>query len=769
MNTPFLHSRGGLIRSFASLLLLLFLPGFCHAFDWDISTLERGKWFDHMGSRSLVLDSSDRPQIAYGGRDLYNAWYDGSKWQTMVVDTGPGVGRRAAIALPPGSGSTCIGYTDEPNGHVKCAQWVSANFFPFMAHWRIETVADAAMDRSVTVATSNLGEPRLLFFSASGQLRYAYRENNLWYFETVYLNSTGDTQNYADMKIDSSGRVHVVFSRKNQPLTYARRELSGTWTQSNFGLAAYVDAYPALALDAAERPHVVYARNQLPSDATSSYLVYTHFDGAAWQQEAIAASETRTVASDISAVMRNGTLHVSYFDPDAKNLAYVNVTTGTSQTVDSGTNAGWHCSIAVTASGGPVISYYDKEELKFGSFGTPAWSVKTLDKARSAPAGFSLAAEASGAMHATWVETYEHHLRYARQNGTNWQVTSVADGATPDTSLKLTSNGYPRIAFYSGIFNALRYSSFLTGGISSYWKTETIDTGGGSDNSLALNSEDWPWISYDAGGDLKCAYQNTNGWNLLTVDNTTGQYIFGTSIAFAPNGLPSIAYARLGVLMWAYSHWYHRSLVWDKEIVTTNYDETVQPTLIYNADGLPCIGFVEDVRGPRFAWRDGTGWHVQDLDTSQYSSSCAYAMDEAGRHYLVYKSDKDDFIRHAFGYGDLTNLTWRVQMIHASQSFLNHGVSLIVRDSQPHMVFSGSQYSGRDVLYARGLPLRITNIARKGGSLEIQWSGETNGVELQSRSKVDTTRWAVKAHNLSGTNYSISATNPAAFHRLRLE
>jgi len=232
--------------------------------------------------------------------------------------------------------------------------------------------------------------------------------------------------------------------------------------------------------------------------------------------------------------MRNGILHASYFDPDAKNLAYVNVTAGTSRTVDSGTNSGWHSSIAITASGVPAISYYDKEELKYGSFGTPAWSVNTLDQARSVPEGFSLAADASGAMHATWVDTLQQHLRYARQNGTNWQIISVAGGATADTSLKLSSNGYPRVTFYNSVSNVLRYCAFLKRNVDSTWKTETVDTGGGFDNSLAIANDDWSWISYGAGGNLKCAYQNTNGWNLLTVDNTTGGTFLAPRLPWHP-------------------------------------------------------------------------------------------------------------------------------------------------------------------------------------------------------------------------------------------
>ena len=766
MNTPFPRSRCRARATLALLLPLLCLPRLAQAFDWKVSVIEPGKRFDNMGSRSLVLDSNGRPQIAYGGRDLYNAWYDGAKWHTMIVDTGPGIGGHAAIALPPDSSSTCIGYIDEPNAHVKCAQWVSAGFFPFFLwYWRIETVANAATNRSVTVAADFLGQPRLLFFSPSGHLRYAYRENNQWYFETVYLNTANDAQNYADMMSDSAGRIHVVFCRNNQPLTYARRELNGTWTQSNFGLTEDGDAYPALALDSADRPHVVYARNSPPSPP--SYLVYTHFDGATWPEEAIGASENYVVARNLSAAMRNGRLHISYFDPDYKNLVCVDVTAGTSTTVDYGTNTGDHSSIAVTASGEPRISYYnsDREELKFASFGAPSWSLEVLDQARSGPEGLSLASDSSGVMHATWVDSVQQHLRYARQSETGWEVTAVADGASSHTSLKLTSNGYPRVAYYSGVSNALRYAAYLRGDQSGSWQKETIDTGGGYSSSLAMTADDWPWISYKADGHIKCAYQNTNGWHLLTVDNSGGMDV-GTSLAFAPNGTPSIAYGRLGVLIYAYSHWYRGLLFWDQEIVATNYDFVIQPTLVFNSDGQPCIGFVEDVQGPRFAWRDGTGWHAQNLDPLQWSSSCSYAMDGAGLHYLVYQSGKEDCLKHAFGYGALTNLTWRVQKIQLSQ--VHQEISLVVRDSMPHVAYSG-RYADRDALYARGLPLRLTKITHTTEGADLQWSGETNGVEVQSRAKVNTGRWSAVAHGLSGTNLSLAITNPAVFYRLRLE
>ncbi len=770
MNTPVGRGVYLMMRFLTVFTATLFGPCLSRAFDWEVSTIQPGKWFEDVSPRSLVLDGNGLPQIAYGGRDLYNAWYDGSEWQITVVDTGPGMGAHASIALAPGSSSTCIGYFDASAGQVKCAKWVSLGSFPVFWHWRIETVATADTGRSITVAVNTAEQPSLLFFSPSGDVLYAYRDTNLWHIETVYSNAAGDTQNYADMMIDSAGRTQVVFSRNNKPLTHAQRELNGVWTRTSFGSAEGGDSYPALALDAADRPHVVYARND--PFMTPSYLIYTHFDGVTWQEEAIDSSETPWVAYDISAAMRAGKLHVSYFDPYDNILLYRNVTDGTSATVAAGTNAGWSSSIAVNASGEPQIGNYDGalEQLIYASPSGASWSVEIVDQARSAPQYCSVATDPSGVVHATWVDVRQQHLTYAQQIETGWDVTVLDDGVMGSTSLKLASNGDPAVAYYSGASNALRFAAFVKTGLLGKWNVETVDTGGGQSCSLALDGDNMPWISYVAGGNLKCAYKDAKGWHLFTLDNAGTISDLGTSLALGPSGAPSIAYASgdPGVLMCAICSWHLGVLLWHSESVETSQWLVAQPTLAFNGDGQPCIASVDADRGALFAWRDGAGWHVQDVDTSpQDPGSASYAMDESGRHYLVYISE-DRFLRHAFGYGIPTNLTWRVQTIEASQLSLNQGLALAVRDSVPHLVFSGPS-SGREVLCARGLPLRLTRLSRVGGVSGLLWSGETYGVDVESCTDLKTQRWSAIATNLSGTAYWLYTTNPAVFYRLRLE
>jgi hypothetical protein len=739
--------------------------GTARGFDWEVSTIDPGKWFDSMGNRSLVLDSSGNPQIAYGGRALYNAWHDGSTWQTTVVDEGPGVGRYASIALPAGSGSTRIGYLDEANGRAKYAQWISRGF-PAVWFWQVETV-DVATNGSVTLALDSAGAPRLLYRSPAGNIRYAYKTGATWTFETVYTNTTADTQAFADMMIDSAGRTHVVFARGNHALTHARRELNGTWTRTTFGMSESGESYPALALDAADRPHVVSARNA----TTPSMLVYYHHDGTNWQSEALWATEFSVVARHISAAMRAGKLHISYYDPDLKTLEHYNVTDSTGSTIASGTNVGLYSSIALNASGEPRVSYYHapQEQLIYASHAGTTWSKTVVDQAKSAPAGFAVAADAAGGLHATWVDTLLQHLRYAKQAGALWTVTTV-DDAVAHTSLKINSGGNPCVSYCGSESNTLRYASYLKAGPLSFWMAEDVDTAGGWYSSLSLTTGNWPRISYIAGGNLKYAYKDTNGWHLTTVDNAGSADSFGTSLAPAPDGTMSIAYGRGGVLRYAYSIWSHGTLVWmPPQVVATNSDVAIQPALAFNSDGQPCIGFAEDMRGARFAWRDGNGWHVQNVDTSQWCSAAAYAMDEAGGHYLAYKTGNDQLLRHAFGYGTPTNLTWRLQPLRPGAGSWNLGLAMLAQDAAPHVVFSSSSYE-RDALYARGIPLRLTGLhCATNPTVQLCWGGESNGVEVQRSTSLSPTSWTAVAHNLGGTNCILGATNPAAFYRLRLE
>ena len=67
-----------------------------------------------MSSRAIAVDSNNHPHFAYGGDHLYYTYYDGSSWHYETVDSSPGVGRYASIALDE-SDNAHISYYNDPS------------------------------------------------------------------------------------------------------------------------------------------------------------------------------------------------------------------------------------------------------------------------------------------------------------------------------------------------------------------------------------------------------------------------------------------------------------------------------------------------------------------------------------------------------------------------------------------------------------------------------------------------------------------------------
>ena len=78
---------------------LVFLAFPVYADGWTIEYVDQSRTFDMMTDRSLALDGTGRPHVAYGGHQLNYAYYDGTSWHTEVADDSSYVGRYASLAL----------------------------------------------------------------------------------------------------------------------------------------------------------------------------------------------------------------------------------------------------------------------------------------------------------------------------------------------------------------------------------------------------------------------------------------------------------------------------------------------------------------------------------------------------------------------------------------------------------------------------------------------------------------------------------------------
>lgn len=178
-------------------------------------------------------------------------------------------------------------------------------------------------------------------------------------------------------------------------------------------------------------------------------------------------------------------------------------------------------------------------------------------------ANVSLKIDAYGNPKASYLHPDNHDLRYAYWDGSAYQnVTVYSTGKVGFySSLALTTNGNPRIAYYSSedssgtVTGDLKYAYCNSNcGVSSSWGGITIDSTGdvGGHTSMALDNTDpnnpKPRIAYYdfTNQNLKFAFCDATcnlaaNWTIYTVDSTgnVGQY---ASLALTSTGGPKMSY-----------------------------------------------------------------------------------------------------------------------------------------------------------------------------------------------------------------------------------
>jgi hypothetical protein len=134
----------------------------------------------------------------------------------------------------------------------------------------------------------------------------------------------------------------------------------------------------------------------------------------------------------------------------------------------------------------------------------------------------------------------EESLRYARNNGTTWELTEITIGDLIWISLALDSQNHPYIA-YTTYDPSSGYSINLAFYTGSSWKTEYIAEGGMP--SIALDSYNHPGISFFSPNEGKSLYYYFDGsiWIKSVVYEYAGW--IHSSLAFNDNDQPNIALA----------------------------------------------------------------------------------------------------------------------------------------------------------------------------------------------------------------------------------
>ncbi len=280
---------------------------------------------EHYGAVSVQVAADSQPRIAFSGdRSLYYAHREGGAWVIDEVDRG---------------------------------------------------VADEPLGETVTLKLDSNGTPHILYDDAddtydSGLVRYATLTGSGWVTETVTIGR------FPRLDLDSQGEPHITYwDKATQSIQYATKSGSGWEIQQVITGTYYAWAFPDIALDNADQPHLCVGN--------LNTLTYAHPNGASWESEPIETADQTVFDYCAIAVDDAGIPHVSYHKAPEGLVGYLMYgkrSGGVWQTEVVNT---WgvcdQVSLALDSQGLPHIGYYQNAGaygLYYSHYDGTAWSTE---------------------------------------------------------------------------------------------------------------------------------------------------------------------------------------------------------------------------------------------------------------------------------------------------------------------------------------------------------------------------------------------------------
>lgn len=631
------------------------------------------KFFHWMSSRSLRLDSSKYPHIAYGGDHLYYASYDGSSWKVTTVDNNYNVGMYASLALD-SNGNPHISYYDARRGSLKYAyfngstwqiqvvdsdprgpglgagQGLDGNWLSDQREWRL----DNSQPDPITDTTPSEITPTEVIPSESFPPEAA----------PASLDDTGIGL-YSAIAVDAFNHPSIsYYDSFNKDLKYAH------WNGFNWEIEVVdsdydVGMYTSLAVDSLSNPHISYY------DSTNGDLRYAHWNGSKWDYKLVDSGGT--VKDDVgrytSIVLgKHKEPYISYYNSTQGDLKLANREPNSStwivKTVDSAGNVGLYTSIALNNSPEqkPFITYYadsPNNDLKYAQWDGSAWSIYTVPLTGDVGRYTSLVWVSNNNLQVSFYDSTNGLLKYAKGSGASWTIQTVDSGADVGlyTSLKFDTNNHPHISYFDDTLNDLKYAYYN----GANWVIQKVDTTGkvGLYTSLALDASNNPHIGYyDATKEaVKYASWTGSAWEIKTVDKNiaSSAYIadgMGISLVLDSGGNPRIAYFEglnkdLKVALWSGVAWVIKTVDGGGGDDMGRYPSMA----IDSANHLHLSYYNASNKVLRYAKGspDGSSWDKAAADqTAEVGKFTSLALDTSGNPSIAYFDDNGDIIKYAW-------------------------------------------------------------------------------------------------------------------------
>lgn len=362
--------------------------------------------------------------------------------------------------------------------------------------WTLETVGTGVLGANVSLALDASGAPRMAF-NTSGQPRYAWRDAGGWSSEAL-----------------------------STPLGPA---LAATPAQVQ-GPALIYFVTPSLALDPVTgEPRIAYSKSP------ENDVWYAERSPSGWSYQRISTiGEGPSLALD-----HDGRPHVVFLDHAAGPVYAVRDAQGIWSDEPFGAGA-YARSLRLDGSDRPHVALslmLPNSDLLHAERDANGWSSEPCDTTGNVGFLASLALDASGEPHISYLDQSAQALRYAVRSGATWTVETVASpvGDAGYHALALAPGGEPFIAFHDPANADLRFARREEG----VWSSEPVESAGsvGEFCSLALDGEGRPHIGYFDATNARVRYATRSA---VVTGVTGGPAPGGSAIArLVPNPLPA--------------------------------------------------------------------------------------------------------------------------------------------------------------------------------------------------------------------------------------
>lgn len=573
---------------------------------WHTECVDCGKRFYRLTNQSMKLDSNGYPHIAYGGDNLYYAWFDGATWQHETIDNEPGVGGNASLALDQ-SGNPHVIYHDLSHEALKYAYQDNSGWHTMLVD---DNPGDVGIYTSIAIDSDDL--PHITYYDLyNSMLRYAFYNGSSWQLDEIDKGGI-----YSNITLDSSDAPYVSYHNiETGELNYAYLDQTG-WITQTLDSSSIATSFTSLAFDNNGYLHIGYF------DRASGMLKYAYQDGIGWNLITLGESSGAGYYLSLQ-ISPEGDPWMSYYDAvngDLK-IGHLEGSTWVSSAVDTVGNVGGYTSLQFTDAGNASIAYAElfcvdqacgAITLKLAEQNESEWVIQIIDFCNGSGGFTSLEMDSIGTLHLAYLfqQISDLHLGYAIRNQSGWTLSQLEStgqlGVIPQPSMALDSQDEPRFSY------TLSTGSLEEGftpialiyaypGVSDLI-TETVDTGvwNGLHSSIALDGEDYPHISYFDGGNqlLKYAFLDEGGWHTESVTET--------------------------------------NLITDTGYTDLQLDLLGNPHIIYNQVGL------------RYAHKDQTGWYYALVDDSPGVNASSMAMDSNGVIHVAYQDTISNTLHYAY-------------------------------------------------------------------------------------------------------------------------